>query len=84
MEVQIFNNKKRIMELEKKIELLADLFEVEPEEIVAEQVLDEFDAWDSMSKLSLIVLMDDECGKKLTGEQILQFKTLGDIMDFME
>ena len=72
------------MELEKKIELLADLFEVEPEEIVAEQVLDEFDAWDSMSKLSLIVLMDDECGKKLTGEQILQFKTLGDIMDFME
>jgi len=72
------------MELEKKVELLADLFEVEPEEIVAEQVLDEFDAWDSMSKLSLIVLMDDECGKKLTGEQILQFKTLGDILDFME
>ena len=72
------------MELEKKTELLADLFEVEPEEIVAEQELSSFDAWDSMSKLSLIVLMDDECGKKLTGEQILQFKTLGDIMDFME
>ena len=71
------------MDLEKKIELLADLFEVEPEEIVAEQKLDEFDAWDSMSKLSVIVLMDDECGTKLTGEQILQFHTLGDIMDFM-
>ena len=71
------------MDLEKKIELLADLFEVEPEEIVAEQKLDEFDAWDSMSKLSVIVLMDDECGKKLTGEQILQFHTLGDSMDFM-
>lgn len=72
------------MDLEKKIEMLADLFEVEPEEIVAEQKLDDFDAWDSMSKLSLIVLMDDECGKKLTGEQILKFQTLGDIMDFME
>jgi len=72
------------MELEKKIELLADLFEVEPEEIVTEQRLDEFDAWDSMSKLSLIVLMDDECGKKLTGEQILKFHTMGDILDFME
>ena len=72
------------MELEKKIELLADLFEVEPEEIVTEQRLDEFDAWDSMSKLSLIVLMDDECGKKLTGEQILKFQTMGDILDFME
>lgn len=72
------------MELEKKIGLLADLFEVEPEEIVAEQELLSFDAWDSMSKLSLIVLMDDECGKKLTGEQILQFNTLGDILDFMD
>lgn len=72
------------MELEKKIELLADLFEVEPEEIVADQKLDEFDAWDSMSKLSLIVLMDDECGKKLSGEQILKFQTLGDILEFME
>lgn len=72
------------MELEKKVELLADLFEVEPEEIVAEQELASFDAWDSMSKLSLIVMMDDECGKKLTGEQILQFKTMGDIIAFMD
>ena len=72
------------MELEKKIGLLADLFEVEPEEIVAEQELLSFDAWDSMSKLSLIVLMDDECGKNLTGEQILQFNTVGDILDFMD
>lgn len=72
------------MELEKKIELLADLFEVEREEINAEQELMSFDAWDSMSKLSLIVLMDDECGKKLTGEEIRQFHTIGDILDFME
>lgn len=72
------------MEIEKKIELLSDLFEVEAEEIIAEQMLDEFDAWDSMSKLSLIVLMDDECGKKLTGEQLLQFKTIGDILEFMD
>lgn len=71
------------MELEKKIELLADVFEVEPKEIVVEQKLDDFDAWDSMSKLSLIVMMDDELGKKLTGEQIMEFQTLGDIMDFM-
>lgn len=71
------------MELEKKIELLADLFEVEPEEIVAERELDSFDAWDSMSKLSLIVMMDDELGKKLTGEQIREFRAVQDILDFM-
>lgn len=71
------------METAKKIELLADLFEVEPAEIVETQELDTFEPWDSMSKLSLIVLIDDECGKKLTGEQIRTFKTIGDIMDFM-
>jgi len=72
------------MDSKKKIELLADLFEVEPEVIVAEQELKSFDAWDSMSKLSLIVMMDDEFGKKLTGEQIREFNTVQDILDFME
>lgn len=71
------------MDKNKKIELLADLFEVEPDEIVESQKLEDFEPWDSMSKLSLIVLMDDECGKKLTGEQIRSFKTLEDIMAFM-
>lgn len=72
------------MDNNKKIELLADLFEVEPNEIIESQVLEGFEPWDSMSKLSLIVLMDDECGKKLTGEQIRSFKTIGDIMAFMD
>lgn len=72
------------MDKNKKIELLADLFEVENNEIVENQELDSFEPWDSMSKLSLIVLMDEECGKKLTGEQIRSFKTIGDIMTFMD
>lgn len=71
------------MELNKKIEILADLFEVDPSEISEKQELDVFEPWNSMSKLSLIVVMDDEFDKKLTGEQILKFKTLGDILDFM-
>ena len=44
------------MDKNKKIELLADLFEVEPDEIVENQELEAFEPWDSMSKLSLIVL----------------------------
>lgn len=72
------------MDKSKKIELLADLFEVEQSEIVETIDLNNFEPWDSMSKLSLIVLMDDECGKKLTGEQIRSFKTIGDILAFMD
>ena len=37
-----------------------------------------------MAKLSLIVLFDDEFGKKLTGEQIRSFVTVGDILKAME
>ena len=72
------------MDKNKKTELLADHLEVEPNEIVEGRELESYDSWDSMSKLSLIVLMDDECEKKLTGEQIRAFKTIGDIMDFMD
>lgn len=72
------------METAKKKELLADLFEVEVSEIDENVKLIDFDPWDSMSKLSLIVLMDEECGKKLTGEQLREFKTIGDILAFME
>lgn len=72
------------METTKKKELLADLFEVEVSEIDENVKLIDFDPWDSMSKLSLIVLMDEECGKKLMGEQLREFKTIGDILEFME
>ena len=72
------------MGIEKKKELLADLFDVEISEIIESQDLSDFDPWDSMSKLSLIVLMDDEFNKKLTGEQIQEFNTIGDILNFMD
>lgn len=72
------------MNIDVKLQLLADLFEVEKSEITRDTILDSFEPWDSMSKLSLIVLMDDECNKKLTGETIRTFKTIGDILDFME
>lgn len=71
------------METSKKIELLEELFELENGSLNPETVLANLEEYDSMSKLSLIVMMDEECGKKLTGEQILKFKTVQDILDFM-
>lgn len=69
---------------EKKLELLEELFEVEAGEIQPETELAAIESWDSMTKLSLIVLMDDECGKKLTSETIKEFKTVSDIMTYMD
>ncbi len=72
------------METSKKIEMLEDLFELEAGSLTPETILADIEEYDSMSKLSLIVMMDDEFNKKLAGEQILKFKTVGDILDFME
>ena len=68
---------------EEKIALLEDMMELDNGSLKPETVLADIDEYDSMAKLSLIVLMDDECGKKLTGEQIREFKTIQDILDFM-
>lgn len=68
---------------EKKLELLADTFDCDVEELSADMALEELENWDSMTKLSLIVLMDDECGKTLTSDEIKTFKTVGDVMTFM-
>ena len=72
------------MTQEEKIALLEDMLELESGALALETELSSIDEYDSMAKLSLIVLMDDEFSKKLTGEQILEFKTVQNILDFME
>jgi len=67
-----------------KIEMLEELLEVENGTLNEDTDLNDIPEYDSMAKLSLIVMCDDEFGKKLTGEQILKFKTVQDILDFME
>lgn len=71
------------MTQEKKIALLEDMLELDGNTLTPETELAAIDEYDSMAKLSLIVLMDEECGKKLTGEQIRAFKTVQDVLDFM-
>ena len=67
-----------------KIALLEDMLELESGALAPETELSSIDEYDSMAKLSLIVLFDEECGKKLTGEEIRTFKTVGDILAAMD
>ena len=71
------------METSKKIELIEDLLDVEAGSLTPQTTLNDIEEYDSMSKLSLIVMMDEEFGKRLTGEQIQKFKTIQDILNFM-
>ena len=72
------------MTQEEKIAMLEDLLELESGFLKPEMQLNEIPEYDSMAKLSLIVMMDEKCGKKLTGEQIREIKTVQDILDFMD
>lgn len=76
-------NNFKTMTQEEKIALLEDMLELDGGTLTPEMELASIDEYDSMAKLSLIVLMDEECGKKLTGEQIREFKSIGDILAFM-
>lgn len=71
------------MTQEEKIAMLEDLLELDGGSLKPEMELKDIAEYDSMAKLSLIVMMDEECGKKLTGEDIQSFNTLQDILDFM-
>ena len=71
------------MTQEEKMTLLKDMLELDGGSLTPETELSSIEEYDSMAKLSLIVLMDEECGKKLTGEKIREFKTVQDILDFM-
>lgn len=72
------------MTQEEKIALLEETLELDGGTLKPETALDSIEEYDSMAKLSLIVMMDDELDKKLTGEQIREFKTVQDILDFMD
>jgi len=72
------------MTQEEKIALLEDMLELDGGSLAPETELSSIDEYDSMAKLSLIVLFDEECGKKLTGEEIRTFKTIGDILAAMD
>ncbi len=66
-----------------KLALLEDMLELDEGDLTMDKELDDIDEYDSMAKLSLIVLMEDEFGVKLTGDMIKGFETVGDIVALM-
>ena len=66
-----------------KLALLEDMLELDEGTLKPETNLDDIEEYDSMSKLSLIVLMQDEFGVKLTSDDVKSFETIEDILKRM-
>lgn len=69
---------------QEKIAMIEETLELDEGTLTADTILADVDEYDSMAKLSLIVMMDDEFGKKLTGDMIKSFVTVGDILNVMD
>ena len=69
---------------QEKIALLEETLEIDEGTLTEDTLLEDVDEYDSMAKLSLIVMMDDEFAVKLTGDMIKGFQTVGDILAVME
>ncbi|NBJ92675.1 phosphopantetheine-binding protein [Parablautia muri] len=71
------------MEKEKKMELLEEMLEMDAGTLREDMILSEMDEWDSLSMLSLIVLIDEEFGKTIDSTDIRKLVTVKDILDIM-
>ncbi|MDA3926942.1 MAG: phosphopantetheine-binding protein [Kiritimatiellae bacterium] len=75
--------KEKTMTQAEKIEILEDMFEVDPGTIKPEMNMDEL-PWDSIAMLSLIALVNERFEKRLNGLQLRSFNTIKDVLDVME
>lgn len=69
---------------QEKLEKIAEIMDLEPEEIKEDAILAEYDEWDSVAVLSFIALMDEEFGKEVRGGEIRKLITVNDLMNIME
>ena len=69
---------------QEKLALLEETIEADEGSLKPEMYLEGVDEYDSLAKLSIIVMMDDNFGKKLTAQDIKSFQTVADILKCME
>ena len=62
--------------MEQFLELVADVFEVEPEEITMDTVFRDMDDFSSLVGFSLIVMMEDEYDTKVSVDEFMDCVTI--------
>ena len=59
---------------------LEEALEVEQSLLVGPEQLDDLECWDSMSALTFMALADEKLEVELSGEQVLNAKTVNDLL----
>lgn len=69
---------------QEKLALLEETLEADEGSLKPEMDLEGIEEYDSLAKLSIIVMMEDNFDRKLTANDVRSFKTVGDILKCME
>lgn len=72
------------MTREEKLEIIAEILEVEADELAEDMVLEDFETWDSVAVLSVIAMMDEKFGKYPHASEIRGYIKVSDLMEHME
>ncbi len=66
------------------IEMLEEIMDVDEGTLEATTILDDLEEWDSLSALSLMAEAKKNYGKKLSSDEIKNFVTVQDIIDYLQ
>lgn len=69
---------------QEKISILEEMMELEKGTLHENDLLSDIIEWNSLAKLSFIAIMDETFGKKVSADEMKQFKSVKDILNFME
>ena len=72
------------MNLQEKLALIEEVFDVEAGSLTQETMLADVEEWDSIAALSLIVMLDEKFEKTVSGAQIKAMASISDILAYME
>ena len=72
------------MELKEKLALIEEVLDVEEGSLTPDTMLADVDEWDSIAALSLIVMLDEQFEKTVSGAQIKALESVKDILAYME
>jgi len=66
------------------IELIAEVLEIEGKDIQMSDAFRDYDEWDSLARLSLISMLDDEYGVVIEDDTFKKLITLNDLYQEIE
>lgn len=72
------------MTVEEKLALLEETLEAEEGALKPEMELESVEEYNSLTSLGVIVMLEDNFGKKVNGAMMRKLKTVQDILDLMQ